>query len=342
MLHRQRSLQDLVDGELSDRRRIAVERHVSRCSSCAVALERIRSLKTTLLGLDRPSPHPDFQHRLLSTGPDGFPAPRGVPAGSSAAPAPDHHDLTGHRDHGDHGDHGMPRHRRSVLVTAGGSAVVAAAILASAYVVGSEARPVAAGPGMDPAAGTAALRSGWESVAPRTPTYLDMDQLETLRAGGWSCPELEALGFTLRSAEGITVGGRPTLELVLENEGDTVTVYEQRRVGGPAVDRAVAQTPLNAATGNTVTSDGFEHIGGAAQDVWVRAGAPWHAVLDSPSVTYTVVSDLPPAAMPQTLSQLVTVEHAQLSLTPQGQEDSLVDRIVRGLSMITDPQNDAG
>ncbi|WP_043441019.1 anti-sigma factor family protein [Arthrobacter sp. L77] len=326
MLHPQRSLQDLVDGELSDRRRIAVERHVSRCSSCAAALERIRGLKSALLGLSRPQPHPDFQRRLLSSGSGGSPEPRGVTAGSSAAFVRDHDEQVGAR-----------RRRRPVLAAAGGSVVVAAAILASAYVVGSEARPVAAGS----AAGTTALRSGWESVAPQTPTFLDTDQLETLRAGGWYCPELEALGFTLQSAEGITVGGRPTLELVLENDGDTVTVYEQRKVGGGA-ERRTAPVPLNAVTGNTVASDGFEHVGGTAQDVWVRAGVPWQAVLDSPSVTYTVVSDLPPASMPQTLSQLVTTEHAQLSLAPQGQEDSMVDRIIRGLSMITHPQDDAG
>ncbi|WP_167398956.1 anti-sigma factor family protein [Arthrobacter pityocampae] len=335
MLHPRRSLQDLVDGELSDRRRIAVERHVSRCPSCAAALERVRGLKSTLLGLSRPHPHPDFQRRLLSSGSKGsagsagtartadFPDPWGPVGGSSAAVVRDHH---GH----------APRRRRPALALAGGAAAVAAAVLVSAYVVGAEARPVATA-----AVGTTALRSGWESVAPRTPTYLDTDQLETLRDGGWYCPELEALGFTLQSAEGITVDGRPTLELVLENDGATVTVYEQRKVGA-TVDRGAAPTPLNAVTGNSVAADGFEHIGGSVQDVWVRAGAPWQAVLDSPSVTYTVVSDLPPAAMPQTLSQLVTTEHAQLSPSMQGQGDSMVERIVRGLSMITHPQDDGG
>ncbi|WP_104166012.1 anti-sigma factor [Arthrobacter sp. SX1312] len=327
MLHPHRSLQDLVDGELSDRRRIAVERHVARCPSCAAALVRIRDLKSTLLGLGRPQPHPDFQRRLLSSGPDGAPEPRGLPARSSTAFVRDHHERAEPR-----------RLRPTVLAAAGGSAVVAAAILASAYVVGSEARPVAGGS----MTGAAAVRSGWEAVAPRTPTFLDTDQLETLRAGGWYCPELEALGFTLQSAEGITVGGRPTLELVLENDGDTVTVYEQRKVGGAGMDRRASAAPRNAVTGNSVVSDGFEHVGGAAQDVWVRAGAPWQAVLDSPSVTYTVVSDLPPASMPQTLSQLVTTEHAQLSPAPQGREDSMVGRIIRGLSMITHPQDDAG
>lgn len=316
-----------MDGELTDRRRIAVERHVSRCSSCAAALVRIRGLKSTLLGLNRPHPHPDFQRSLLSSGAGRSPEPRTLPAGSSAVFVRDHHERADPR-----------RRRHPVLAAAGGSAVVAVAILASAYVVGAEARPVAAAP----SSGTAALQSGWESVAPQTPTYLDTDQLETLRAGGWYCPELEALGFTLQSAEGITVGGRPTLELVLENDGDTVTVYEQRKVGGTSVDRRAAPAPVNAVTGNSVASDGFEHIGGADRDVWVRAGAPWQAVLDSPSVTYTVVSDLPPAAMPKTLIQLVTTEHAQLSLAPQAQEDSMVERIIRGLSMITDPQDDVG
>jgi len=326
MFHPHRSLHDLVDGELTDRRRLAVERHVSRCPSCAAALSRIRALKSTLLGLDRPDPHPDLQRRLLSPGFGGSPAPRAPHTGSSAAFVREHHERTN------------PQRRRRVLaIGGGGSAVVAAAILASAYVVGSGVPPVAEGT----ATGTTALRAGWESVAPRTPTFLDADQLETLRAGGWYCPELRTLGFTLQSAEGITVGGRPTLELVLENDGDTVTVYEQRKVDG-IVDGRAAPAPVNAVTGNSVLSDGFEHIGGAGPEVWVHAGAPWQAVLDSPSVTYTVVSERPPASMPQTLSQLAMTEHTQLALAPQGQDDSVADRILRGLSMITHPQGGRG
>lgn len=322
MLHPHRSLQDLVDGELSDRRRIAVERHVSRCASCAAGVARLRRLKSALLGLRNPSPDPDLQRRLLSP---GF-GSAGVQerTGSSAAFVRAHHERTG-----------PVRSRRTLVATAGGSAAVVAALLASAYVIGSETRPAT----VAEAGGTTALRAGWEAVAPRTPTYLDTDQLETLRAGGWYCPELESLGFDLRSAEGITVDGTPTLELVLENDGDTVTVYEQRKVGG-AVDAAAP--PLNAVTGNIVTQDGFEHVGGAGQDVWVLSGRPWQVVLDSPSVTYTVVSDLPAAAMPQTLSQLVTAEHAQLALTPQGGDDSMVERILRGLSTITHPEENGG
>ncbi|MCU1633514.1 MAG: hypothetical protein JWM61_2166 [Micrococcaceae bacterium] len=328
MLHPHRFLQDLVDGELSDRRRITVERHVSRCTPCAATVSRLRSLKSALLGLRRPSPDPDFQRSLLSSGPPSEGRSRlhrhEERTGSSAAFVRDHHERTT-----------PPRRRRTVLAAAGGSAVVATAILGSAYIVGSEAQSVP----VEAASGSTALRAGWESVAPQTPTYLDNDQLDTLRAGGWYCPELESLGYTLQSAEGITVGGRPTLELVLENDGHTVTVYEQRKVS----EIQEAETaPLSAVSGRTVTADGFEHVGGADRDLWVRSGNPWQVVLDSPTVTYTVVSRMPAAAMPKTLSQLVTTEHAQLSLAPQGQDDSMVERIIRGLSMITHPRDNAG
>lgn len=337
MLHPRRSLQDLVDGELPDRRRIAVERHVSRCGPCAASVARLRHLKSTLLGLHRPAPGPDLQRRLLAPDFASIPSHQVLRTGSSAAFVRDHHDRTAPH-----------RRRRTVVAATAGSAVVVTTLLASAYVVGSEAVPVTA----QGATGATALRAGWESVAPQTPTYLDTDQLETLRAGGWYCPELESLGFRLQSAEGITVRGLPTLELVLESDGGTVTVYEQRKVGGRAGSSGEGDTagtrgatapvmPVNAATGNAVTADGFEHVGGADRDVWVRSGAPWQVVLDSPSVTYTVVSDLPAAAMPQTLSQLVTTEHAQLSLAP-ADRDSMVDRIVRGLSMIAHPEDDAG
>lgn len=324
MLHPRRSLQDLVDGELSDRRRIVVERHVCRCGRCTAVVTRLRGLKIALLGLHKPSPDPDFQRRLLSPGIVPAVATHEIRSGSSAALIRAQHERTR-----------PPRRRRTVIAAAGGSALVVTTLLASAYVVGSETRSVTAERGT----GTTALRAQWDSVAPQTPTYLDSEQLEALRAGGWYCPELEALGFTLRSAEGITVAGRPTLELVLENDGDTVTVYEQRKVTETGRDGAA---PLNAVTGNDVRTDGFEHIGGADRQVWVLSGAPWQVVLDSPSVTYTVVSDLPAASMPQTLSYLVTTEHAQLSLSPQGQDDSMVDRIVRGLSKITQPQEHAG
>ncbi|MFC3299896.1 hypothetical protein FJV46_04300 [Arthrobacter agilis] len=320
MLHPHRSLQDLVDGELSDRRRVVVERHVHDCAACSAVVARLRALKSELLGLRRPAPDAAFQRRLLSAAVSAEGAPRrehGVPGSSGAHSARDHRERT-------------PAHprRRALVAAAGGTAVVVSVILGSAYVVGSETRPVVP----DASSGTGALQAGWESVAPLTPTYLDTTQLETLRAGGWYCPELESLGFVLKSAEGITVAGSPTLELVLENDGETVTVYEQRKVGS-----VTASAPVSAVTGRSVSMDGFEHVGAVDRDLWVRPGKPWQVVLDSPTVTYTVMSSMPAAAMPRTVSQLVATEHAQLALAPRAEDDSMMDRIHRGLSRITQP-----
>lgn len=328
MLHSQRSLQDLVDGELSDRRRIAVERHVTRCSSCAVAVGRLRGLKTSLLGLRNPDPDPELQRRLLA--PD-FASTTASPTGSGHVDTPGRPPeqvRSGSRvASSSSGPHPAPARRRRTLAAIVSGSAVAGVILGGAYVVGAEEVPT------DGLPGVTAMRAGWDSVVPRTPASLDEDQLDRLRSGGWYCPELESLGYTLRSADGITVAGRPTLELVLEKDGDTVTVYEQRKVG----EGRDPGEPLSPVTGNAVSSDGFAHIGGTGRDLWVREGNPWQVVLDSPSVTYTVVSDLPASVMPQTMSQLVLAERAQLSFGPGEQEDSMVKRIVRGLTTITNP-----
>lgn len=333
MFHPRRVLQDLVDGELSDRRRIAVERHVSRCTSCAETVSQLRNLKSTLLGLRLPVPYPALRSKLLAA--DFQRREPGAVAWGHAVGTP----TSAGTSHG--GARSVARpvsgtasgrgRRRPLVAAAGGSAIVASLVLAGAYVVGSGSGPAPA----EVAGGDLALRAGWDSVVPRTPTMLDTEQLQSLRAGGWYCPELESLGFTLTSAEGRTVAGRPTLELVLQNDGETVTVFEQRKVtgmGGPD------GSPIDAVTGETVTTAGFDHVGGTNRDVWVRSGEPWQVVLDSPSVTYTVVSTLPAAAMPATLSQLVTTEHAQLSLAPRTDDYSMMDRIIRGLSLMTHPE----
>ncbi|WP_253904352.1 hypothetical protein [Arthrobacter sp. Br18] len=224
----------------------------------------------------------------------------------------------------------VPASRWASLAAAGGTVVVAGAVLTGAYIVGAEngSTPVAG------AGATSALRTGWESVAPETPAVLDAAQLDRLREGGWYCPVLEAMGFELRSAEGITVSGRPTLELVLGNGTDTITVYEQRRVD--PVQEAAAP-PVNALTGNPVTVDGFEHIGGTERDMWVQPGEPWQVVLDSSSVTYTVVSSMAAAAMPQTVNQLVATEHSQLVPSAPAPDNSTMTRILRGLGLLADP-----
>ncbi|MBG6216529.1 hypothetical protein IWX75_000973 [Arthrobacter sp. CAN_A6] len=316
MRHPKRFLQDFADEELEPRKRAAVAEHLLRCSHCARLIDEHRRLRVLLARTDAPELPVDLSGRI-------FDRTSSSSSGSSAAGASATELPRGAR-------RTVPSARRTPLVAVGGLAAASAAILAGAYVVGVEGGgvPVA---GADAAS---ALRTGWESVAPETPAVLGAVQLDRLRENGWYCPELEAMGFALRSAEGRTVGGRPTLELVLSNGTDLITVYEQRRMdsaGDPDTP------PVNAVTGNPVTVDGFEHIGGTERDMWVHPGEPWQVVLDSPSVTYTVVSTMAAAAMPQTLNQLVATEHAQLAPPPHGPDNSTMTRILRGLSVLADP-----
>lgn len=316
MRHPRKFLQDFADEELEPRKRAAVAEHLLRCSHCAALIDDHRRLRSVLARTDAPKPPEDLPDRIL-----------GRMSGSSSVPSAAGASATelrlGTR-------RALPTTRRIPLMAMGGAAAAAAAILAGAYVVGAEdgSTPVA---GADAAS---ALRAGWESVAPETPAVLDAGELDLLREDGWYCPELEAMGFALRSAEGITVGGRPTLELVLDNGTDTITVYEQRRLNSA---RDAGTPPVNAVTGNSVTVDGFEHIGGTERDMWVHPGEPWQVVLHSPSVTYTVVSSMAASAMPQALNQLVATEHAQLAPPPHGPDNSMMTRILRGLGVLADP-----
>lgn len=316
MRHPKRFLQDFADEELEPRKRSAVAEHVSRCSGCATVVEGHRRFRFALARSDAPEPPTDLSHRILGrmVGHHSL-APA---AGASAV-------ERSHRT-----EKVAPVSRWISLAAAGGTVAVAGAVLAGAYVVGadSSSAPVAE------ADAASALRTGWESVAPETPADLDARQLNRLREGGWFCPELEAMGFELRSAEGITVSGRPTIELVLGNGTDTITVYEQRSVD---LSRTVDTPPVNAVTGNPVTEDGFEHIGGAERDMWVQPGEPWQVVLDSSSVTYTVVSNMAASAMPQTLNQLIATEHAQLVPLTSDLDNSMMTRILRGLTVLADP-----
>ncbi|MHA7292789.1 hypothetical protein [Arthrobacter sp. HLT1-21] len=221
------------------------------------------------------------------------------------------------------------RHRTPMAVT-GGLAVVALATLTGAYALGAESESeVLAGSGRN-----GALMAGWQSVAPSTPSALNDSQLEELRGDGWYCPDLEMLGFTVVSAEAMTIAGRPALMMVLDDGADSVTIYEQRKLGDGR--EPVASPPINAVTGNTVVADGFERIGGMQRQVWVHPGHSWQVVLDSQSVTYTVVSSLPAAEMPQAVSQLVLAEHSRLDPTEPTAQDP-VSRILRGLSKLAQP-----
>ena len=306
-------------------RRRAVESHLTRCASCRDTVREHRGVRNRLQSSEIPRPDAELFDRIMAT------AQRHPEARMGDQP----HDL-GHGAAG-YQEHGHPRrmagfaarHRTPMAVT-GGLAVVALATLTGAYALGVESEDeVLADTGRN---GT--LMAGWQSVAPDTPSLLDSSQLEELRGEGWYCPDLEMMGFTVAGAEAITVADRPALMMVLNDGTDSVTIYEQRKLGDGR--EPIASPPINAVTGNSVVDDGFERIGGMQRQIWVHPGHSWQVVLDSQSVTYTVVSSLPAAEMPQAVSQLVLAEHALLAPTEPTPHDPL-SRILRGLNKLAQP-----
>lgn len=321
MRHPKRHLADFVDGELPSGRRRAVENHLARCGACREIVQAHRGVRSRLQNSEIPRPDDDLVGRIMATAHHG--------------PADAQVDLTDafghHREQPRRMSGFAARHRTPIAVT-GGLAVVTLATLTGAYALGVESEDdIVADTGRN-----GALLAGWESVAPETPSLLDASELEELRGGGWYCPDLEMMGFTVSSAEAMTVAGRPALMMVLEDGANSVTIYEQRKLGTGR--QPEASPPVNAVTGNLVTEDGFERIGGMQRQLWVHPGHSWQVVLDSRSVTYTVISSLPAAEMPTAVNQLVLAEHSRLAPTTQTAHDPL-SRILRGLNKLAQPSS---
>ncbi|WP_081746482.1 zf-HC2 domain-containing protein [Arthrobacter sp. H5] len=316
MRHPTRFLADFVDGELTGSRRTSVEDHLSRCGACRRAVEQEQLIRRRVRSSDIPDPAEDLCERILRRS--------GIGEQRSSAASWD----VAHTEH--QKPSGFATRHRNAMAVGGGLAVVTLATLTGAYALGSE---VETGRGNGGQA-SSSLVAGWQSVAHDTPARLSSDQLTQLRQGGWYCPELGSMGFEVISADAITVGGSPALRLVLEDGSDSVTIYEHRKLEGANVSQAA---PVNAVTGNTVTADGFERIGGMQREVWVHPGHSWQIVLDSESVTYTVVSSLPVADMPRAVNQLVLAEHSQLAQGHTVAPADPLSRILRGLSKLTQP-----
>ncbi|MEV7647907.1 anti-sigma factor [Arthrobacter sp. NPDC089319] len=358
MLHPDKELAEYLDGELSDDRRPALERHLKRCKRCRRSVDEYRYIQERLRSLDVPPPGEDLTARIMrcsqsdgataevkptGTGARGNkPAETGSLIEWSGAPG-DRPDPAvpdaevGQATAGSPADDPAPAGKRSarvVVVVGGVMAGCAAVALSAAYVLGGEAQTATSGSG-----------SGltWAQVSANAavvrPVALDSSGLDALRRSGWTCPLLLGLGYRLQSAEQLLVGGQPAVRLDLSDDNHRVVITEQRRTGasGAGAESAHPTPPLNAATGHPVTMDGFQEVAGLDRAVWVRGGDEWTVVLDSEDVTYTLRSDLPMAEMPDTVSQVVLMENSSLELPPPAPSDDPLSRIIRGLGMMVSP-----
>ena len=362
MLHPDKELAEYLDGELSDDRRPALERHLKRCKRCRRSVDEYRYIQERLRSLDVPPPGEDLTARIMrcsqSDGPTAEVKPTGRGAsGSNPAEAGsliERPDAPGDRPEAvipeadfrpaaasspaaDPAADPAPddkRPARVAVVVGGVLAGCAVVALSAAYVLGGEAQTAVSGS----AAGITWAPLSANAAAVR-PVALDSSGLEALRRSGWTCPLLLGLGYRLKSAEQLLVGGQPAVRLDLTDDNHRVTITEQRHTAasGEGSDSAHATPPLNAATGHPVTMDGFQEVAGLDRAVWVRGGEEWTVVLDSEDVTYTLRSDLPLAEMPDTVSQVVLMENSRLELPPPAPPDDPLSRIIRGLGMMVSP-----
>ncbi|MET1152897.1 zf-HC2 domain-containing protein [Arthrobacter sp.] len=358
MLHPDKELAEYLDGELSDDRRPALERHLKRCKRCRRSVDEYRAIQERLRSLNVPPPGEDLTARILRCNQPGGPTAEANPTGtwtpgSKPADAASLIDRSGAPE--DRSDSTVPdagfqpaaadspaadtaaagkRSARVVVVVGGVMAGCAVVALSAAYVLGGEAQSAVSGssPGL-------AWMPVSANAAVARPIAIDRSGLEALRRSGWTCPLLLGLGYHLQSAEQLLVGGQPAVRLDLSDDSHRVVVIEQRHMdaSGEGSGTAHARPPLNAATGHPVTMDGFQEAAGLDRAVWVRGGEEWTVVLDSEDVTYTLRSDLPLAQMPDTVSQVVLMENSRLELPPPAPPDDPLSRIIRGLGMMVSP-----
>ncbi len=304
MGHPQRHLAAFIDGELSPQVEQSIQRHITHCNQCRAIVEFQRGVRTRLRS-PVPSPASNLTASILAkTNRSEHQEPIESAWGHAAAA------------------HGRPSRRRLTLATTSAIAIIATGTLGGAYLIGAEPDPVASLNHQQ------AIASGWEAVATETPIKLLDEQVNELRSEGWNCPDLEAIGFSLTDAEAITVRGTPAVRLTLSNGQDSLTVYEQRKISRV---RAAEAPPINAVTGNEVTSDGFERMGGTQRELWVNPNHSWQVVLDAEAVTYTVMSSTSPAELPAAIQQVVHTEQAQLAPDPDMPANDPFHRVVRGL-----------
>jgi hypothetical protein len=207
-----------------------------------------------------------------------------------------------------------PRTAVRMLALTAGSTVAAAGVLAVGAFAAAGDPETAAG------AATSAALSQVSSQTPADGRTLTEEQLSRLRAEGWACPELEAMGFQLESARAVVIDGQPAVSLRLTDGSHYATVTEQHATGtqGQAVSAQL---------------DSALELGGSS---------PWTATYRTPARTFTYESNLPANqaddAVPilQRLASQTTAGVAAAAHEPDGSGpvESLGARMQRGINNI--------
>jgi len=84
MLHPEKELAEYLDGELSDDRRPALERHLKRCKRCRRSVDEYRQIQERLRSMDVPPPGEDLTARILRCSQPERPAAEAKPTETQA------------------------------------------------------------------------------------------------------------------------------------------------------------------------------------------------------------------------------------------------------------------
>ncbi|MCU1547986.1 MAG: anti-sigma factor [Arthrobacter sp.] len=293
--------------------------HIESCAECRSRQQRERQYLARLHGAAVPEASGDLTARLLAR-------TEQLAAERSATDPP--WPVPGQR----------PRRRVPALM-AGAAAAAVSLMAGAAYLTGGQAAPLADG-------ADASVFSRQEAPASLigrpdfTPAgALSAEQLAALRSRGWTCPELRELGFRVVWAQNGVVAGEEILELRLTDGRHFATVLEQHGAVLPQHDPAAAQqpAPVNVLTGHPATADGFtaSELKGAAGTpvarsgtVWVNTAGPYTAIYQTPTATFTYVSDLPAGQADDGVAALVQAPAG----TPAA--EGIAERMERGLGRI--------
>lgn len=174
----------------------------------------------------------------------------------------------------------------------------------------------------------------WSAVA----TDLKQGDLDELRASGFTCPVIETAGFRLASATGTRSGGNVAVHIVLRNGPQEVGVTEVRQLAGGALATGTFAAPHQAAAkslGADVPDGPLSELGrrlGAKTATAVSFGKGT-ATLSMDHVDYLITSNLSKEEVKQLLQGLVIGEHTR-SAGPATASEELGERILRGLSRL--------
>ncbi|WP_245580193.1 hypothetical protein [Arthrobacter castelli] len=222
---------------------------------------------------------------------------------------------------------------RKLAALTGSATVAAVAVLGGAYVVGGGSHIKEAADG----AVFASVQSAGQGANGHT--AMAKEELSRLRAAGWNCPELGALGYDLEYAHGYQIAGHPTLKLVVGRGDSVITIYERRKTPSAAhgTEAMKSAPPINAATGRTAAEDGFSQVplqmgDGTVETMWFRYGEKWQIAFQSQQAWYMVQSDIPVTEVAAAVSHVVATDRAQLAQPSDTEKSGLFDRLWHGLT----------